>query len=126
MNDGPQLTHILLYVSDLARSRAFYVDTLGLEPQVEEDDYLRLSGMGVDLGLHRAYEPEQTANGGVELQLRVDDVDVWHRRLSAQRASFTQAPADMPWGARHAFLRDPDGYRLSIYTPCPDQNPTTA
>ena len=26
-----------------------------------------------------------------------------------------QKPADMPWGWRHAYLRDPDGHRLSLY-----------
>jgi hypothetical protein len=29
---------------------------------------------------------------------------------------FATAPQDMPWGMRHAWLEDPDGYRLSMYS----------
>lgn len=116
MADTIRLTHVLIFVSTLSRSRQFYVDTLGLQVVVEEDDYLRLTGLGVDLGLHHAYEPEHVGGAGIELQLQVDNVDSWHQRLVSAGLHFTKAPQDMPWGARHAFLRDPDGYRLSIYS----------
>jgi lactoylglutathione lyase len=120
---SPRLTHVLLFVADLRRSRDFYLEALGLEPIVEEDDYLRLTGLGVDLGLHRAHDSEQYGGPGIELQLQVDDLDAWYRRLVARGVPFTRGPEDMPWGARHAFLHDPDGYRLSLYTPAPGRNP---
>jgi catechol 2,3-dioxygenase-like lactoylglutathione lyase family enzyme len=120
---SPRLTHVLLFVADLQRSRDFYLGTLGLEPFVEEEDYLRLTGLGVDLGLHRAHDREQYGGPGIELQLQVDDVDAWYQRLLARGARFTNAPEDMPWGARQAFLHDPDGYRLSLYTLGSDGNP---
>jgi catechol 2,3-dioxygenase-like lactoylglutathione lyase family enzyme len=113
---SPRLTHVLLFVEDVKRSRDFYSAMLGLEPVVEEEDYLRLTGLGVDLGLHRAHESGQYGGPGIELQVQVDDVDAWYQRLFALGARFTHEPEDMPWGARHAFLHDPDGYRLSLYT----------
>ena len=47
------------------------------------------------------------------VQLAVDDVDAWWRRiervdLAAYGAKAT-APADQPWGARVIFLHDPTG-----------------
>jgi catechol 2,3-dioxygenase-like lactoylglutathione lyase family enzyme len=116
MPDSLRLTHVLLYVVNLQRSREFYEAVLGLESLHEDEHYMRLTGLGVDLGLHHAYEPEHVGGAGMELQLHVDDVDAWHARLSADGVVFTQEPRDMPWGARHAFFRDPDGYRLSIYS----------
>lgn len=67
--DNIRLTHVLIFVSNLSRSREFYVEAVGLQIVVEEADYLRLKGLGVDLGLHHAYEPEQVGGAGIELQL---------------------------------------------------------
>jgi uncharacterized glyoxalase superfamily protein PhnB len=40
--------------------------------------------------------------------------DEAHRRLTAAGIAFDSEPADMPWGARHARLRDPSGHPLSL------------
>lgn len=111
------LSHLFIHVTDLARTRAFYVDLLGLEPLMEGGGYLRVGGGG---GFHLGFEerdaPEVGA-AGIELVVRVEDVDAAYERLIAAGVTFDTKPGDQDWGARHAWLRDPDGYRLSIYTP---------
>jgi hypothetical protein len=34
----------------------------------------------------------------------------------AKGVVFEQMPKDMPWGWRHAYLRDPDGRQISLYS----------
>lgn len=110
------LSHLFVHVGDLARSRAFYVDLLGLEVLLEHPGYLRVGGGdGFHLGLEER-SADLVGAAGIELVVRVDDVDA---TVAALRAAGVEVgdPADQEWGARHAWLRDPDGYRLSVFTP---------
>ena len=114
--DGPGFSHCFLHVSDLGRTRAFYVDRLGLEVLAEGDDYLRIGGGGgFNVGIEERPASEVGAPG-IELELRVSDVDVVAARLREAGIALTE-PSDQEWGARHAWLHDPDGYRLSIWSP---------
>ena len=49
--------------------------------------------------------------------IRVDDVDEAYERFQAAGVVFDSAPEDQPWGARHAWLHDADGYPLLICSP---------
>jgi catechol 2,3-dioxygenase-like lactoylglutathione lyase family enzyme len=111
--DG-QLSHLFVRVTDLVAARHFYVDLLGLEVLMEGGGYLRVGNTG---GWHIGMEEgEPVGADGVELVIRVPDVDDAHARLTAAGILFEAAPTAMPWGARHAWLRDPSGYRLSLYS----------
>ena len=112
----PVLSHLFVLVGDLARSRRFYVNLLGLEVLLEEDGYLRVGGReGFHIGMEEG-TPGRIGSAGIEIVIRVDDVAAAYERLSALGVSFEGPPADMEWGARHAWLSDPDGYRLSVYS----------
>jgi catechol 2,3-dioxygenase-like lactoylglutathione lyase family enzyme len=39
-----------------------------------------------------------------------------HLCLSAAGTRFDGEPADQEWGARHVWLADPDGNRLSLFS----------
>jgi catechol 2,3-dioxygenase-like lactoylglutathione lyase family enzyme len=110
------LSHLFIHVSDLSRTRQFYVGQLGLSVLAEENGYLRIGG---DNGFHMGVEergPAEIGAAGIEIVIRVDDVDSVFEHLSADGVRFVSPPQDMPWGMRHAWLTDPDGYHLSIYT----------
>jgi catechol 2,3-dioxygenase-like lactoylglutathione lyase family enzyme len=114
--DGPGFSHCFLHVADLDRTRAFYVDRLGLEVLAEGGGYLRLGGGGgFDVGVEERAASEVGAPG-IELDLRVPDVDALATALRDGGFDLTE-PSDQEWGARHAWLHDPDGYRLSIWSP---------
>jgi catechol 2,3-dioxygenase-like lactoylglutathione lyase family enzyme len=109
-------SHCFLHVTDLERTRAFYVDLLGVEVLVEGPGYLRLGGGG---GFHIGVEQRAASEvgaPGIELELQVPDVDALASTLRQAGVSVTE-PSDQEWGARHAWLHDPDGYRLSIWSP---------
>jgi len=113
--DAPSFSHLFVHVRDLERARRFYVELLGLEVLSETPGYLRLGGGdGFHIGLEERPARDVGAPG-IELVVRVADVDVAAARLRAAGVPVT-APADQSWGARHAWLHDPDGYRLSVYS----------
>jgi catechol 2,3-dioxygenase-like lactoylglutathione lyase family enzyme len=114
MMSGTRLSHLFVHVRSLAETRRFYVDLLGLDLLMEDPRYLRIGNAdGWHMGMEEA---EPTGADGVELVIRVDNVDEAYRRLTAAGVAFDSVPKDMEWGARHAWLRDPSGYRLSIYS----------
>lgn len=107
------LSHLFMRVGDLGRSRDFYVDLLGLDVLMEGGGYLRVGGRD---GFHIGIEQGAASTGSaIEVVVRVDDVDAVAERLRAAGVEVGE-PADQPWGARHAWLRDPDGTPLSIYS----------
>jgi catechol 2,3-dioxygenase-like lactoylglutathione lyase family enzyme len=115
------LSHLFLHVTSLGRARAFYVDGLGLALLVGSGEdgsgYMRLGGGdGFTIGVEER-PPAEVGALGIEIVVRVDDVDATYRRLQAAGVFFESAPADQEWGMRHAWLRDADGYRVSIYSP---------
>lgn len=108
--------HLFVHVQDLRRTRDFYVDVLGLDVLVDEIGYLRIGSPG---GFHIGFEERGAAEvgaPGIEIDLISSDVDAMVERLRDAGIE-TTTPSDQPWGARHCWLHDPDGYRLSIYSP---------
>ena len=119
MHGNARLSHLFILVADLKRTREFYIGSLGLEVLMEDPGYLRVGGRG---GFHLGIEegdPAHIGAVGIEIVIEVDDVDSRYRELAAAGVTFDGPPEDQPWGARHAWLSDPDGYRLSIFTPVP-------
>ena len=112
---APRLSHLFMHVTDLAAARTFYVELLGLQVLIEEPGYLRVGREG---GFHIGMEeePSQVGGAGIEIVVEVPDVDAAFRRLQGDGVAFDEPPADMPWGARHAWMRDPSGYRLSLFS----------
>ncbi len=92
---------------------------LGLEVIEAGPGYARLRSPGGDgtMGLHaagRGIEPPW--NDGVRLYFEVDDLDGLCARLAAAGVAFRQPPQDMEWGWRHAYLSDPDGHDISLFS----------
>ena len=106
------------FVTDLAVTRHFYVELLGLEVLADEGGYLRLGSShgGFTIGMEERAADEVGAPG-IEIDIQVDDVDAAYARLLAAGVRTIGPPAEMDWGGRHLFLTDHDGYRLSLFSP---------
>lgn len=98
--------------------RDWYVKHLGLTILMESPDFVLLGSQGAHLGLHRGEplsEPER-----INLHFEVVDVDIEvdieYERIKRRGLIFAQAPKTMPWGYRTAYLRDPAGHTVEIYT----------
>jgi catechol 2,3-dioxygenase-like lactoylglutathione lyase family enzyme len=70
---------------------------------------------GFAIGIEQAQDGNVSPDGP-EITLRVDDVDATVERLKSVDVEIEEGPIDQPWQARHAWLRDPDGRRMSIYS----------
>lgn len=108
-------SHLFIHVTSLPAARRFYVDRLGLEVLNDEPGYLRVGGgEGFHIGIEERPAAEVGAVG-IEMVIRVGDVDVTASALRDAGIEITD-PADQPWGDRHAWTHDPDGYRISVYS----------
>jgi uncharacterized glyoxalase superfamily protein PhnB len=54
---------------------------------------------------------------GMTIYLAVDDVDAYHKTLEDRGVEPMLEPTTQFYGQRDFPLRDPDGYRLTFYTP---------
>jgi catechol 2,3-dioxygenase-like lactoylglutathione lyase family enzyme len=112
------LSHLFLHVADLEPIRRFYVDGLGLDLADDGSGYVRL-GTTTDFHIGLEVVPGLAQPDEMELVICVPDVDTTYQALTAQGVQFDAPPADMPWGNRQAWTRDPFGTRVSIYSVAP-------
>jgi predicted enzyme related to lactoylglutathione lyase len=117
---GPDF--LSLQVRDLAASRAFYTETLGLpvDPRFDTPDFVLFDSSTIPLGLSAAKIDLAAAphpGWGVALWIDCDDVDALHTRLAGAGATVLTPPFDGPFGRTLVFA-DPDGYRITA-----NQNP---
>ena len=113
-----QIGNVILGTTDLARSLAFYRDTLGLTVQTEMKGFAFLNGGGVTLSLSEAHGKLATpVAGGTEVVFLVADVTAAHEALSACGVEFLNAPRNVTGDRWAANFRDPDGHLLSIFGP---------
>lgn len=120
MSAALEFNHAMIYVTDLRRSLKFYRDRLGFEViETYPGAYARLkSPKGkTTIALHLLEKGKKLApeSEGVRLYFEVRELDDLCRELSKKKVVFDQMPETMPWGWRHAYLRDPDGHEISLY-----------
>ena len=122
------VTKIELFVSDLARSRAWY-EALGFRVLREYGDWqmlalgdnvLDLQGDAHALEGPHYFTPEigrWPRGTGVEISIEVADVDGYYERALALGVEIVKRIQDRPWKARDFRVADPDGYFLRFTTP---------
>ncbi len=111
------IDHVVLYVSDIRRSKKFYLDVLGMSVADESPRHLFLSCGGQGLAL---FEPRDGAplETGRELNHLAFSVDAGtyeeiKAHLEAHGLEVTGRRAD----DRCIYFRDPDGHRLQLVVP---------
>jgi uncharacterized glyoxalase superfamily protein PhnB len=123
------VTSAFLYVDDIVKSIEFYNEVVGAEiAQVHAEEeggpislaVLRLGNFSLMLHPQEGHEEEfkdVRLGVGLHLQLKVDDVDVFHQHCIDEGAYLAVSgdPVDQNWGWREFALKDPDGYVWSIY-----------
>lgn len=107
--------HLRLPVSDLVRSREWYVRTLGMRVEFEVPERRSVAlqdGDGFTIFLQVVDAP--VAPNGSALWFQVADVDAAFAEWSARGVAFAHAPRKCYWGYG-AELRDPDGYLIRLW-----------
>ena len=109
--------YILLYVTDLERSVAFYRDRLDFTFVEYHGPTVALMMFGdAPLILHyledKDFHAVKNKGQGVLIGYHLDNVDDFFDLLKARGAPVKDPPKDEPWGDRDFFLHDPDGYEV--------------
>ena len=118
------LDYTVLFVEDLDRSLAFYVDVLGCLVSHRHDPYAQLhtgttrlafytrDAMSETLGVPLARPADDAP--AFEIGFKFDDVDAVYEDLVARGVPSVSPPIDQPWGQRTAWVRDPDGNLVEL------------
>jgi lactoylglutathione lyase len=116
---------VMITVSDMGRSVAFYRDTLGLPLRFETPRWSEFATDGVTLALHGGGVPRTDAPsagppeaGSVGTGWQVEDLDGVCAVLKARGLRFVMEPTTREGeGIRLAVFLDPDGCPLSLAQP---------
>ena len=113
------LKSVILFVSDMERSVAFYRDVLGWPLTFQSPERTELAAEGMTLALQYASRPSGAAAvqgeiaGRCQLGLWVEDVEAFHRDMVARGTFCIQPPTEDAFGATLAVYADPDGLPFS-------------
>jgi catechol 2,3-dioxygenase-like lactoylglutathione lyase family enzyme len=114
----PQIGLVMLGVANIARSVAFYRDTLGLSLRQEIPGFAFFDGGGVTLCLSEPLAKATSAGAGAtEIVFSVEDVRGAYEALRAKGVEFTIEPRNVTGTLWSANFQDPDGHRLSVFGP---------
>jgi len=120
--------YVILFVTDLERSIAFYRDVAGLIFKFSQAGYAEFATEGTKFALYeRARLPgligREGAAGGPfgEVVFLVEDVDGEAERLRGVSATILSGPVDRPWGHRTLHVLDPDGHVVEFAQEIPRQ-----
>jgi catechol 2,3-dioxygenase-like lactoylglutathione lyase family enzyme len=111
------VSYIIVPVSDMDASLAFYRDALGCTALSQTPTFSFLDGGGLRIGLHQTDEEPNDASL-IRIVFETDDVLGKHATLARRGVRFTSAPRPVRSHDRRrlyaADLLDPDGHVLSI------------
>jgi catechol 2,3-dioxygenase-like lactoylglutathione lyase family enzyme len=126
-----QTGHVALVVNDLAKSKAFYHDTLGMEIREEDPDHggtflgVGVHGHNVDLFPRSAVAADQLdALAGQRmhhLALQVATQEDLVEAYNTLKEAGVKIENTMNHESQHSiYIKDPDGNRVEIYWEFPD------
>ena len=108
-----RISHIVLPVSNVQKSREWYVNKLGFTLERERDEAVGIKDQsGLTIFLVKATDP--LAGQKITLTIQVANVDSKHQELSTLGVNFVSAPKRQFWGYGAEVL-DPDGYMNHVW-----------
>jgi len=113
--DMMKFDHLRIPVTDTARSRDWYVTTLGLKVEFEVPDRRTIAlqdSEGFAIFLQQASSP--VTPHGCALWFGVTDVDATFAEWSARGVKFAHGPRKSYWGYGLELV-DPDGYFVRLW-----------
>ena len=122
----PKISFVTLGVADLARSRRFYVDGLGLPVRQPENDGVVFLDMGTmvlglwgieDLKADAGYVSASEGFRGVFLAHNVpskEEVDAVIQQAVDAGGTLVKPGHDAPWGGYTGYFADPDGHLWEV------------
>jgi predicted enzyme related to lactoylglutathione lyase len=107
--------HLIIPVTDLTRSRSWYVSTLGLKVEFEVPERRTVAVQDSDdFTIFLQEAPAAVQPNGCALYFQVADVEAAFAEWSARGVEFSHDPRKVYWGYG-AELKDPDGYLVRLW-----------
>jgi catechol 2,3-dioxygenase-like lactoylglutathione lyase family enzyme len=101
--------YVFAEVSDLARSKKFYGETLGWKLNTDEKDVAGFAFGGAYLVIHAGGKRRSSDGASMYVEVQVDDVNAEHARLKELGVDVGDLH-DQHWGERNFSFHDPDGH----------------
>lgn len=112
--------YIIVYVSDMQRSTAFYRDVLGLPLKFTSPGWTEFHTGATTVALHTTGDQKVAPHQGrplagqAHIGFVVDDIQAVYEDLKAQDVQFSLAPQAQTSGVTLAVLQDPDGLGITL------------
>ncbi|GAC1379789.1 MAG: VOC family protein [Ktedonobacteraceae bacterium] len=112
--------YIVVYVSDMQRSTAFYRDVLGLPMQFTSPGWTEFNTGSITLALHTTGDTKVVLSAGrppagqAHIAFVLDDLQTTYEALQAQDVHFSLPPQKQPTGRTLAVCHDPDGFGITL------------
>ncbi len=110
--NSSKLAYVIVFVSDMKRSVAFYRDQIGLKLRFASPAWSEFETGGTILALHPA-GPNNKA-GTNEVGLTVQDLNAFYEARKANGVWFSGPPKPQPDGSPLTEMHDPDGAAISV------------
>ena len=113
------LNNVIVFVSDMDRSIAFYRDILGFPLKHPSPKWTEFGTEGITLALHLADAHEHphhhttTPAGHCQIGLTVPSLDTFHKAMIGKSVVCVQPPKKEEFG-KLAIYADPDGMPFSV------------
>jgi catechol 2,3-dioxygenase-like lactoylglutathione lyase family enzyme len=115
---------LMLYVTDVKKSAAFY-KTLGFAEKEVDKEFAAVTLGNFEIHFHdknavpgpyfRRESLAEPKGAGLYIYVEVSQLDAYYRSLLDNGVVTSTEPRDWPWGNREFALRDPDKYKLVFY-----------
>jgi len=107
-----KLAYVMVFVSDMKRSVAFYRDQVGLKLRFASPGWSEFDTGGTILALH-PMGPHNPA-GTSEVGVTVKDLNAFYAARKAAGVPFSGPPQPQSYGSPLTEMRDPDGALISV------------
>lgn len=124
-----KLGYIIIYVTDVPKTVAFYEKAFGLKTRfmLETNQYAEMETGGTALAFvneefvkdSHSFRPtrKNELSPGVEIGLVVDDVEKAFQTAIAAGATVVSKPEKKPWGQTVSYVSDNNGFLVEICSP---------
>lgn len=114
----PRIQQIVIYVTNMDRSLAFYHDALGFTVDNTSDSWSEIAAGGISLALHITTEPAAQTGwmtaGQADLQVSVENLDAARQRLLDHGVKTPEPMLMEDIGLQVLQIHDPDGLTITL------------
>src|SRR5262249_42767578 len=114
MIEANGIDHIVLHVSDVARSKKFYTELLGMMPYRENERQVVLDAGAQGVALFKKTDGAPMSTGGDMNRLALNVAGGTYDSLKSELEAHGVKVSGRPGDDHCIYFEDPDGHRLQL------------